>query len=87
VINMQKVTISSGDAGVHLTPQNQALFHFTLVFSYGARLYMVGRGIFASYESFSPSGCDWGRRNPQFAVKPRLPYTALLCGVIFTLIL
>jgi hypothetical protein len=42
------------------------------------RLYAVGRGISASYESFWPSGCDWGERNPQYAVEPRLPYTALL---------
>jgi hypothetical protein len=39
-----------------------------------ARLYAVGRGISANYESFWPSGCDWGERNLQYAVEHRLPY-------------
>ena len=46
-----------------------------------ARLYEVGRGFFARYESFRPNGCDWGERNIQFTMEPRLPYTALLALV------
>jgi hypothetical protein len=41
-----------------------------------ARLYAVGRGISASNESFWPSATYWGERNPQYAMEPRLPYTA-----------
>jgi hypothetical protein len=46
-----------------------------------ARLYAVGRGISASYEFFKPSAADWGARNLQYAMEPRLPYTALLATV------
>jgi hypothetical protein len=46
--------------------------------SFNVRLYAVGRGISASYESFRPTASGCGERNPQYAVEPRLPYTALL---------
>ena len=49
---------------------------------HNVRLYAVGRGISARYEIFWQSGCDWGERSLQFAVEPRLPYTALLCAGI-----
>jgi hypothetical protein len=41
-----------------------------------ARLYVVGRGISASNEIFRPNAVEKGEGNPQFAVEPRLPYTA-----------
>src|SRR5690554_2369517 len=46
--------------------------------THNIRLYAVGRGISARYEIFWQSGCDWGERSLQYAVEPRLPYTALL---------
>jgi hypothetical protein len=53
---------------------------------YNARLYAVGRGISASCEIFWPSATDRDERNSQFAVEPRLPYTALLGDVFFVIL-
>src|SRR5690554_4369138 len=51
-----------------------------------ARLYAVGRGFSARYESFRPNAVKWGGRNQQYAVEPRLPYTALLgAGLIWVI--
>src|SRR5690554_6856985 len=50
------------------------------------RLYVVGRGISASYESFRPNAVGGGERNLQYAVEPRLPYTALFCAVFIHLL-
>jgi hypothetical protein len=55
--------------------------------AHNARLYAVGRSISARYESFRPSAADLGERNPQYAVEPRLPYTALLAVCCFLFIL
>jgi hypothetical protein len=54
---------------------------FTL--SDNARLYAVGRGFSASYEIFRPNAADGGEGNPQYAVEPRLPNTALLAFCCF----
>ena len=51
-----------------------------------ARLYAVGRGFSARYESFRPNAVNRGERNPQYALEPRLPYTALLCPVFYFLV-
>ncbi len=55
---------------------------------------MVGRGISASCESFRPNDGGWGERSLQYAMEPRLPYTAccrmthffLSSGIIFNLL-
>jgi len=54
--------------------------------AHNARLYAVGRGFSARYESFRPNAVNRGERNPQYALEPRLPYTALLCPVFYFLV-
>lgn len=45
---------------------------------HNVRLYAVGRGFSARYESFRPNAVNRVERNPQYDMEPRLPYTALL---------
>src|SRR5690554_4561448 len=51
---------------------------FLFIMPPNARLYAVGRGISASYEIFRPNAADWGERNLQYIVEPRLPYHSML---------
>src|SRR5690554_8133957 len=71
---------------VNASTVNNLISVFFCLIGHNARLYAVGRGFSARYESFRPNAVNRGERNPQYALEPRLPYTALLCPVFYFLV-